>query len=195
MSSRATSVRPPYITIRSSRARAPSYIPPSTPPPSTVPSSGIPVEDALDSPSRYSQELDTEYTTMPRAVLASIISLFSAKSEHHMYSLSSSATSSADSLSLPLPASPQQATFGTDVWQEEGRFRTGGCPTSRETRSWWSGGISVCLSCDLKVSCAHCATEFHPAFNDPDTLSTVCTTCSCSLMFPPHHCVLPAHSL
>lgn len=54
-----------------------------------------------------------------------------------------------DSLSLPLPASPQQATFGMDVWQKDGHFRTGGCPTARETRPGWRGGVSVSTSYDL----------------------------------------------
>lgn len=150
MSSRATSIRPPYITIRSSRARAASYIPPpASPPVSTVLPNASAAEDVPNPPPRsFSPESDSAYTTMPRAILTSISSFFPTKSEHHMYSLPSSATSSLDSLSLPVPASPQQATFGTEVWQEHGHFRTGGRPTAREARPWWSSGVSVRPSSD-----------------------------------------------
>ena len=139
MSSRATSVRPPYITIRSSRARANSYIPPLHSPA---------VEDfdllPTDDPAGCSPVVETtEHTTPFRSALDYLSSFFVHRSTEHMYSLSHSASSSVDSLSLPLPASPQQASFGAEVWQEDGHFRIGGRPTTKETVPWWSGGVSV----------------------------------------------------
>ncbi|GJJ07620.1 hypothetical protein Clacol_001824 [Clathrus columnatus] len=136
MSSRATSVRPPYISIR---ARALSS---ATSPVSKPSTSGEVV--SLPNSSSVVTEV-SEHASMAPAVIASFSSIFTPRSNKHMYSLPSSASSSSDSLSLPLATSPKQAAFGTEIWEEDGHFRTGGRPTPKETLPWGSGSLSSLL--------------------------------------------------
>lgn len=199
MSSRATSIRPPHITIRSSRARAPSYVPPPSPATvsSAIPNVAAPEVDLCGTNRSFCPEPDSKYTTMPRAVLASILSVFPAKSERHkLYSLSSSSTSSVDSFSLPLPASPQQATFGGDVWQKDGHFRTGGRPTARETRLGPLGGVTVRVCRTTRCtggSRAHFLTDIRAACCPLRALPVICSACSRFPVLVAHHCFLPAY--
>lgn len=131
MSSRATSVRPSYITIPTSRARLPPYIP--------LPDPSDPFTEQQTPFHPLAPADSAEHATiMPDKYLAYFSSLFPQRTTEKMYSLSSEESSSVDSLSLPLPGSPQQPSFS---WQDEAtHFRVA---PRRDAVSGSSGSFSV----------------------------------------------------
>lgn len=137
MSSRATSVRPPYISIRARGLSSASPISVSKPS-----ASGEGAAPLTPSSNSTLPEV-SEHASMSPTFITSFTSYITSRPNKHMYSLPSSASSSSDSLSLPLPASPKQAAFGAEIWEEDGHFRVGGRPTNKETLHWWSGSVSV----------------------------------------------------
>lgn len=137
MSSRATSVRPPYISIRA-RALSSATSPVSV----SKPIVSVDVAAPPKSSSVAIAEM-SEHASMSPTFIASFSSLITSRGNKHMYSLPSSASSSSDSLSLPLPASPKQAVFGAEIWEQDGQYRVGGRPNNKEALHWWSWSVSV----------------------------------------------------